>query len=88
MLRVGDQLFIFEQIEPPAISLEWFASLSEPVRLKPRLMAGLNEFLERISFIPISYTASMNTTELGDIFLAVLYQFNRARRALVSIFKK
>jgi hypothetical protein len=87
LLQPDDQPFIFEQLPQP-VFLEWFASLSEPVRLKPRLMIGLQEFLERISFIPISFTARMNAQEQGDIFLSVLYQFNRARRALVSIFKK
>jgi hypothetical protein len=87
LLLPDDQPFIFEQLPQP-VFLEWFANLSEPVRVKPRLLTGLNMDLGRASFIPLSFKASLNTTEQGDIFLAVLRQYNRARRALVSIFRK
>jgi hypothetical protein len=88
LLSSQQQFSAFYPAPSPFVATGWFNWLSEPVRPKPRLMAGLNEFLERISFIPVSFTAKLDVTERGDIFLSVLYQFNRARRALVSIFKK
>lgn len=78
--------FLFEQL-PPVI-MAWFMALSEPVRLPPRLKEGLQWFLSRIPFIPTSYTASLNTTEQGDIPSFSLYLFNQIKKAFVSIFKR
>jgi hypothetical protein len=69
----------------PTILLDWYASLSEPKRFLQGLRPDLGITLGRAEFIPTSYTARLDTTELGDFFLGVFTQFNIPLSAYVDI---
>lgn len=83
---ITEQLFSQFFPPPPAVGTpSWFAHLSEPVRVRPRLREGDQEFLVRGAFVPSSYTASLDTTEQRDLFLGILSQFNIPFSAYVDI---
>jgi len=86
MLITADQPFLHEDLPPPfTFSFDWYANLSEPVRIKPGLRKELQAVEFFNSFIPIIYTLGLQTTERHDLFLAVLHKNNQPIKATVSI---
>jgi hypothetical protein len=85
------QFFTIDTAVLPVTKLaEWFAWLSEPVRIKLGLKAANQQFLAsppRILPTP-NITAVLNASELGDVFIGSIRDYNAALFADVSIQEK
>lgn len=74
-------------LPPPFFAIQWYANLAEPVRLKPGVRAGLQQFLAWPPRIVVtsSIFAVMHATESGDTMRASAVDYNQPQRAKVGL---